>query len=385
MSSEPSLAARIPIAGPSVSDHEVEAVAAAARDGWYGNAGAYARRFEESFADFVGRRFALALPSCTAGLHLSLASLGIGPGDEVVVPDATWIASAAPVDYVGAKPVFADIDPVTWCISPEALRAVTTARTRAVIVVDLYGGMPNIEGIEEVAQERGLAVIEDAAEAIGSRVGVRPAGSFGVTSVFSFHGSKTLTTGEGGMVLTDDQALYEQMAMLRDHGRPPGDKEFFNVAVGYKYRMSDLQAAFGLAQLERVEELIERKRQIFAWYAERLGRTSGLTLNAEPAGVTNSYWMVTVVLDPDLGLSKEDVGRRLREEGIDTRPFFHPLSSLPAYSDRPESVDARARNSVSYRICPFGLNLPSALCLTEEEVDTVCRALLAIVSTSGGT
>jgi perosamine synthetase len=375
---------RIPIAGPWVTDHEVDMVAAAARESWYEDAGSYTQRFEQTFADYVGRRHALALPSCTSAIHLTLAALGIGPGDEVVVPDATWIASSAPIDYVGATPVFADIDPVTWCLSAGSLEAVITDATRAVLVVDLYGGMPDMDRILAIADRRGIAVIEDAAEAVGSKVGDRKAGSFGTTSVFSFHGSKTVTTGEGGMVLTDDGVLQDRMAVLRDHGRVPGDTTFFNREVAYKYRMSDLQAAFGLAQVQRVDELVSRKRQIFSWYRQRLEGSPGIALNAEPEGITNSYWMVTVVLDVDCGITKEELGRRMLELNIDTRPFFHPLSSLPAYSEHSQAKVARERNVVSYRVCPVGVNLPSALNLTEPQVEFVCDALLRIVGERSG-
>jgi len=251
---------RIAIAGPWITEKEISYVADAAANDWYENAGNYVRRFEDAFAGYVGRKFALSLPSCTSGLHLSLLALGVGKGDEVIVPDVTWIASSAPISYVGARPVFVDIDPATWCISTDAVTAAISDRTRAVIAVDLYGSMPDMAALLSVTEAHGVPLIEDAAEAIGSRYAGSLAGSFGETSVFSFHGSKTLTTGEGGMVVTDREDLYERMSMLRDHGRMPGDTSFFNAEVAYKYKMSSLQAALGLAQVERVEELIARKR-----------------------------------------------------------------------------------------------------------------------------
>lgn len=366
---------RIPVAGPSVTAKEIGYVTDAAEHGWYDGAGEYPGRFERAFAAYVGRRYAVSLPSCTSALHLSLAALGIGPGDEVVVPDATWIGSSAAISYVGATPVFADVDPVTWCLDAQSFAEAVTERTRAVIVVDLYGGMPNMDAILRVAGEHGVAVIEDAAEAVGSRWRGILSGSFGVTSVFSFHGSKTLTTGEGGMLVTDDDEVFQRVQVLRDHGRQPGDTTFFNGEVAYKYKMSALQAAFGLAQLERVDELVGMKRQVFAWYNDRLRDVPGVTLNAEPADVTNSYWMSTVVLDPALGVTKQELGRVMKENGIDTRPFFHPLSSLPAYEGVPSARDAEQRNPVTYKLCPYGVNLPSALALREEDVDRVCVAL----------
>ena len=261
---------RIPVAGPSITAREIDYVTDAVKTAWFGEANAYQQRFEAAAAERFQRRFAMALPSCTSALHLALAGLGIGPGDEVIVPELTWIATAAPISYVGAMPVFADVDVESWCLDAAALERCITPRTRAAIVVDLYGNMPDWTALEEVAARRRITLIEDAAEAIGSRYSGRPAGGFGTLSAFSFHGSKTMTTGEGGMLFTDDEALYLRCLQLRNHGSKPGDIMFFNEEIGFKYRMSSLQAALGLAQLERLDELVDRKREIFGWYWDRL-------------------------------------------------------------------------------------------------------------------
>jgi perosamine synthetase len=363
---------RIPIAGPWITDKEVEYVRDAAARGWYGEAEGYTQRFEQAFAAYLGVRHAVALPSCTSAIHLSLAALGIGPGDEVVVPELTWIASAAPVIYVGATPVFADVDAQTWCLSADSLHEALTPRTRAVIPVDLYGGMPDMGALQALARRHGLALVEDAAEAVGSEHHGRRAGAFGTAGAFSFHGSKTLTTGEGGMLVTDDDALWQRVLLLRDHGRAPGGRPFWNTEVAYKYKMSALQAALGLAQLERVEELVERKRLIFSWYRRRLADVEGLVLNAEPAGTRNSYWMVTALFEPRWGLGKEEAMAFLAGRGIDSRPLFYPLSSLPAFRRLEQAERARRRNRVSYDLGPRGINLPSALSLTQEQVSYVC-------------
>ncbi len=370
--------ARIPVAGPSITDLEVEYVARATRTAWYENAGTFNRDFETAFATYVGRRHAVSLPSCTSGIHLALAALGVGPGDEVIVPETTWIASAAPISYVGATPVFADVDPVTWCLSADSFEACISPRTRAVIPVDLYGGMPDMDAVLGVAERHGVAVIEDAAEAIGSEYKGRKAGSFGVTSVFSFHGSKTLTTGEGGMLVSDDDKFVARVQVLRDHGRRPGDNSFFNDEVAFKYKMSALQAALGLAQLERIEELVSMKRRLFDWYAARLANVSALVLNSEPPGVRNSYWMVTAVFPKTAG-GKAEIIRKLASGGIDTRPIFSPLSSLPAFAALSGQVEAQFRNPVAYDVGANGVNLPSALCLEEKDVEVVCRALTEIL------
>ena len=372
--------AQIPVSGPWITAKEVAYVTEAVSTAWYGKANKYHDLFEKNFAAYLGTRFAVCLPSCTSAIHLALLALGVGPGDEVIVPDITWIASAAPISYVGATPVFADINPRTWCLSAAALEECLTPRTRAVIPVDLYGGMPEWQAIRAVADLYGLAVIEDAAEALGSEYHGKKAGSLGDVGVFSFHGSKTLTTGEGGMLVTDRPEIYERVLFLRDHGRRPGDKMFWNTEVAYKYKMSSMQAALGVAQLERIEELVERKRQIFAWYQEELAGVEGLTLNFEAEGTNNTYWMVTAVLAEELGLGKERVMELMQEYGIDCRPFFHPLSSLPAYRHLPAAHEAWIRNPVSYRTSPYGVNLPSGLNLTAAQVRSVSQTLQGILT-----
>ena len=370
---------RIPVAGPSITQKEIDYVTDAVTNAWYGSANVYHDRFEKAFAEYLDVRHAMALPSCTSAIHLSLLAMGVGPGDEVIVPDATWIASAAPITYVGATPVFADIDERTWCLSAESFETCVTPKTKAVIPVALYGNMPDMDSIKDVARRHGIAVVEDAAEAIGSEYKGRKAGSFGDASVFSFHGSKTLTTGEGGMLLTNDEKLFERARFLRDHGRTPGDKMFFNHEVAYKYKMSSMQAALGLAQLERIEELLEQKRRTFKWYEEELRDVEGVTLNYAAPDTKPVYWMITVILDPKFDLPKEQLLENLSERGIDCRPFFHPLSSIPAYRDTEQARLARARNQVSYRISPYGLNLPSALNMTEEKTRIVCATLREIL------
>jgi perosamine synthetase len=374
---------RIPVSGPSITAKERLYVADAVSNAWYEHANVWHERFERAFEEKTGVKHAIALPSCTSALHLSLAALGIGPGDEVIVPDLTWIATAAPVKYVGATPVFADVDPQTWCMSADAFARCITPRTRAVIGVDLYGGFPDWDLIRGVANMRRVSVIEDAAEAVGSTFNGHAAGALGLFGTFSFHGSKTMTTGEGGMLVTSNEALYRRVLVLRDHGRAPGPVTFINDEVAYKYKMSALQAALGLAQLERLDELVEHRRMLFGAYREGLGDIEGLTLNAEPEGVKNSYWMVTAVLDPSWGIDKTQLGARLKERGIDTRPVFNPLSSLPAFASEPDAARARERNTAAYALSPFGINLPTAGCLTRDDVAYVCHAVRGVLHAGG--
>lgn len=370
-----SVKSKIPVAGPSITQREVDYVAEAVRSAWYDNANVFHERFERAFAAHCGRRHAVSLPSCTSALHLALLVFGVGEGDEVIVPDVTWIASAAPVRYVGATPVFADIDAQSWCLSPDTFAAAITSRTKAAIVVDLYGSMPDWDRLIEIAERADIALIEDAAEAIGSRWRQRPAGAFGTMSAFSFHGSKTLTTGEGGMLLLDDEKLLARVMQLRDHGRRPGDIMFLNEEVGWKYKMSAMQAALGLAQLERLEELVKRKREIFLWYSEELANWNEVSLTPDIPGLFNSYWMTTALLDPSLGVDKETLVRLMRERGVDVRPFFYPLSVIPAFRNTPEAARARVENKVAQSLSPYGINLPSALSLDRATVKRVCTAL----------
>lgn len=359
-------------------------MAEAARTAWFANHYAFNERFERAFAEYAGVKHAVSLPHCTAAIHLSLAAAGIGPGDEVIVPDVTWIASVAPVIYVGATPIFADIRRDTWCIDPSSVEKTITPRTRAIIGVDLYGSMADWHELQRIAKKHNLFLVEDAAESLGSEYGGRKAGALGDIGVFSFHGSKTLTTGEGGMLVTDDDHLHRRVMTLRDHGRPPGDKLFLNSEVGFKYKMSALQAAFGLGQIERVEELISRKREIFSWYESHLGGANGITLNAEPTGTKNSYWMVTVILDPALGLDKFALMSALAERKIDTRPFFSPLSSLPAFADYKASSDYMPERPAGAEVARYGVNLPSGYHMDEEKVEIVSSAVKEIIASARG-
>ena len=370
---------RIPVAGPSITKLEIDYVTDAAANSWGENANVYYEKFHRTFAEFVGVKNAVSLPSCTSALHLSLAALGVGPGDEVIVPDVTWIASSAPVTYVGATPVFADIDPETWCISAKGIEECLTSKTKAIIPVELYGSMPDWDAIHDIARANNLFVVEDAAEALGSQYKGKAAGSLGATGCFSFHGSKTMTTNEGGMIVTDDDDLFKRILFLRDHGRIPGDVSFVNAEVAFKYKMSAMQAAMGLAQIERGQELVDGKREIFNWYAEELGDIDGIKLNAEPVGVVNSYWMTTVIVDPKYGMDKFILMEKMKQEGVDTRPFFSPLSSIPAYADTEEARVASKRNVNAYAVSGAGINLPSGLQLTRDDISTVCDALKRIL------
>lgn len=362
---------------PSITDLETQYATDAAANGWGERCYEYIEKFEKGFAQHLGVKHAIATSSCTGALHMGLAALGIGPGDEVIIPDTGWIATAAPVVHLGAKPVFVDVLEDSWCIDPAQVEAAITSRTKAIIPVHLYGNLCELEALVRIAAQHGLALIEDAAEAIGSTYHGRRAGSVGKFATFSFHGTKTITTGEGGMFVTDDTALYEQVLTLSNHGRNRTQRrQFWPDVVGYKYKMSNLQAAIGCAQVERIDELIARKREIFNAYAERFSAVAGLSMNPEPPHTTNGAWMPTVVFDRSLAVTREELQQAFTAENIDARVFFWPLSSLPMFEPRPENV-------VSWDLPTRSINLPSFHDMTANELNRVADTLLAIAARAG--
>jgi perosamine synthetase len=369
-------ASEVHMSGPWVTSLETDMVVDAMENGWYGkDAYTYCETFEAEFATYTDRKYALMTPNCTTAIHLLLAGLGVGPGDEVIAPECTWIASVAPVTYTGATLVFCDIDPQTWCVTAEAIIEKITPRTKAVIAVDLYGNMPDWPEVQRLCDERGIAVIEDSAEALGSSLDGTIAGKFGIGSVFSFHRTKTITTGEGGMLTLDDDALFERCKLLRDHGRAPG--EWYNDIVGFKYMPFNVQAAMGLGQLRRVDELVGKKRWILEQYRDRLSKVGGLLLNTEPRDGCNGAWCTTVVFDRSYGISKMAAMAAMTKANIPARPFFFPLSFLPAFGGTEKT--GRAQNPVSYDVSERGICLPSALNMTEDGIATVCDVVFKLI------
>lgn len=365
------------MAGPEVTAADIDIVVDALRHGWYEHAYDYVETFEQEFAAYHQRRFALMTPNCTSAIHLLLAGLGIGPGDEVIVPECTWIASMAPITYTGATPVFCDIDPATWCLNADTARRAISERTKAILAVDLYGNMPDMHALQQVADDYAIPLLEDAAEAVGSVLhGVR-AGKFGTASVFSFHRTKTITTGEGGMLLIDDEGLFERCRFLRDHGRVSG--QTYRIAeIAFKYMPFNIQAALGHAQFLRIEELVSKKRSILSQYRARLGCVPGLHLNPEPERGRNGAWCSTLVFAPDLGLRAEQAMEFLRRRGYPTRPFFYPLSSLAACAHlRP--LDVQDKHPTAYDVSSRGINLPSALNTTEAQIEGLCAAIALLL------
>lgn len=359
---------RIHYAKPSITELEVRYATDAATNGWGERCYDYIHRFEAGFREHLGVKYAISTSSCTGALHMGLAALGVGPGDEVILGDINWIASAAPITYLGARPVLVDVLPDTWCLDPACVEAALTPRTKAIIAVHLYGNLCDMEALREIGARHGIPVVEDAAEAIGSSWNGQRAGAIGAFGVFSFHGTKTITTGEGGMFVTSDPALYEKVLALANHGRTRTQpRQFWPETIGFKYKMSNVQAAIGCAQLERIDELIAAKRRVFRYYQES-ARGLALSMNPELPDTVNGYWMPTIVADAGIAFDREALISDFNANGIDGRVFFWPLSELPPFDRRPQNAVARS-------LSPRGVNLPSYHDLTDAEMDRVIASI----------
>ena len=362
------------MAGPSVTDKDLEYVLDATKDGWYGEkAYHYVEKFEKEFAMYHSRKYALMTPNCTSALHLILAGLNIKDNDEVIVPDCTWIGSVAGITYQRAKTVFADIDENNWCICPKSLENNINEKTKAVITVDLYGNMPNYDKIIEICNKYKIHLIEDAAEALGAKFKEKKAGSFGIGSTFSFHRTKTITTGEGGMLLLDDLDLFKRCKFLRDHGRQPGT--YFNTEVTFKYMPFNLQAALGYAQFLRIDELVSKKRWILHKFKEKLSHVPDIKLNEENKDVYNGAWATSLVFGKTHKISKDFALQEIPKHGFPVRPFFYPLSSLPAFNKK----HMKKNNPVAYDVSSRAINLPCALNLTEKNINDYSNAILKLL------
>jgi perosamine synthetase len=355
-------------AGPSVTDLELKYTSDAVKNGWNENWNGYLNQFESKFANIIGAKYAVSTSSGTGALHLSLLALGIGVGDEVIIPDLTWVATAHAIKYTGANPVFVDVDPETWTIDPDKIIPAINKRTKAIMPVHLYGHPCNMESIMSIANEFNLYVVEDAAPAVGAMSGNKYVGSFGEFGVFSFQGAKMVVTGEGGMIVSNDKSLIEVVRRIGDHGRAPKEgNPFWIDCIGFKYKMSNLQAAFGLAQIERLDELIMKKRTIFEWYKDRLKNIDGLQLNTEADWAKSIYWMPSICLNGDFPITRDQLANALKGDLIDTRPVFPKVSAMKMWNDQDNPIATNISNNA--------LNLPGGHNLREEIVDYICRSI----------
>ena len=353
-----------PVSQPSIGEKELAYVSDAVKSGWVSSIGRYIELFETMFAKFCGTEYALAVSNGTTGLHLALVSAGISRGDEVIIPDLTFIATANAVTYTGATVVPVDIDANTLCLDMSSVERAITARTRAIIPVHLYGHPARMDRLMTIAKERGIVILEDAAEAHGAEFKGRRVGSFGDFGIFSFYGNKVITSGEGGMLTTSNRELYLQAKLLRDHAMS-AEKRYWHTQVGFNYRITNLQAALAVAQMERIDEFLAKRRQIMDWYRNRLGHLPGLRLNYEEPGTRNVYWMICLEVTGMTETDRAAFMGRLREAGVDTRPYFYPVSDMPMY--------ARAVTPVAHDVSVRGINLPCYTDLSESDVDQICR------------
>jgi len=361
---------RIAYTKPSITELEIGYATDAARNGWGEYCYDYIHRFERLFREHLGSDCAIATSSATGALHMGMAAMGVGPRDEVILADTNWIASVAPVVHLGATPVFVDVLSDTWCLDPAAVERAVTPRTRAILAVHLYGNLCDMDLLRAIGERHGIPVIEDAAEGLGSVWHGSKAGTMGAFGAFSFHGSKTVTTGEGGMFVTSDPALYEKVLTLSNHGRARGQtKQFWPDLLGFKYKISNLQAAIGCGQIERIDELTQRKRAILARYRDLLDDVEGVSMNPEPPGTINGAWMPTVVFDKACGVSRESLQGAFAADNIDARVFFSPLSGLPMFTPVPANTNA-------WEIPGRAINLPSYHDMSDQEQDRVVAVLL---------
>lgn len=366
----------IPVSEPLLDGNEKRYVLDALDSNWISSSGKYLTAFEETFARFCGASHGVACINGTAAIHLALAALKIGPGDEVIAPDFNLIVAANMIHLTGARAVFVDVDRATWCLDPARIEEKITPKTRAILVVHMYGHPADMPAILEIAGRRKLRVIEDGAQAHGSEVNGRRVGALGDAGCFSFYSNKNLTTGEGGMVVTRDAGLAERCRLLRNQAFTA--TRFHHEEMGFNYRLTNLQAAIGLAQVERAEEKIELRRRVARVYTGLLQGTADLTLPPEAPWARSTFWMYGILIGPRFGRSRDEVMKLLAERGIETRAFFHPMHRQPMFRGQvagefPVSADLGER----------GLYLPSGLGLTRDQQERVVKTLLDLRASSG--
>jgi len=365
----------INIASPLLSGNELAYVTDCLKTNWISSQGKYVRQFESFFSELHSGFNSLAVSNGTVALHLALEALNVGEGDEVIVPDLTFAASINAILYTRATPVLVDIDPVSLNIDTKKIESLITSKTKAIMPVHLYGNPCNMDDIVAIARKNKLFIIEDCAEALGSLYKGKPVGTFGDVATFSFYGNKTITTGEGGMVLFKDQKVADRAAMLRDHGMRK-TKRYWHDEVGYNYRLTNIQAAIGVAQLERLNEFVVAKRNIAHYYNNCLKDCGFFQLPQELDNTFNSYWLYTVIVKDTAPFSRNDIMTFLDQLGIETRPVFYPAHEMPPY----EKYGKKDELIISKKISSSGISLPSSVSLTNNELERVCEAIKKFIN-----
>lgn len=367
----------IPVNEPIIAKNALIYVSDCIKTGWISSAGSYIQSFEEQFAKFLGVKYAITTTSGTTALHLALATLNIGKGDEVILPSHTMFACAAAIAYTGAKPVLVDVEKDTWNIKVADIEKKITKKTKVIMPVHIYGHPVDMNPLIELAKKYRLAIVEDAAEAHGAEYKNKKVGSFGLISCFSFYGNKIITTGEGGMVVTNNKQLAERARRLKDLAHSQ-KKRFLHDEIGFNYRMTNMQAGLGLAQLEEVSSFIDKKRQMANLYSKLLSKIEGLTLPVEKKWAKNVYWMYGIIVEESFGMDRDTLQKKLNEEGVDTRTFFIPLHRQPALTNLGLFKKEQNDYPISDNIANKGLYLPSGLAITEKQIKKVALTIANI-------
>ena len=373
---------RITSAGPSITKAEIDLVTAAVTDGWGAKMSWYIEEFTKEFSAYIGIQYTLPVAHCTDAIHLAMLALEIGSGDEVIVPDLTWVASASPTLYVGATPVFADVDPVSFCLTAASLEKCVTTKTKAVVVVDLLGNMPEWNEILEVCKRHNIKIIEDAAESIGATYEGKNAGTFGDISLFSFNATKLIQSGQGGALCTNNPLLFQKAKLHSHHGidKSINGRYYWSSVLGYNYNWTNIQAALALAQLRRIDELINYKVWLYEEYKKGLTGIEGIQLSAAKPNVFCTRWINTVIVDPKFGMDKEVLIEKFSHFDIDMRPLFYPISDMPPFKPFTGGRNMEVVTPVSHGLSRYGVCLPNGNNLTADDVLRICKAFGEILN-----
>lgn len=363
---------KIAFAGPSITQKEVDYAVDAVKNGFYETYDQHTRKLEKAICDYLGVRFSIATHCCTLALHLACSTLDLKPGEEVICTDFSWVATAYSISYTGATPVFVDIDPDTWCINPSAIRPAITKNTKAIMLVHTFGHPARMDEIMAIAQENNLRVIEDAAPSLGAEFKGQKTGTFGDIGCFSFQGAKIAVSGEGGILVTNNETLYKRASLLASMGRTDSQAVFWSDMLGYQYTIANLTASLALAQVERIEELLAIKRKIFNWYDERLGDIPGIKMIREQANCKSNYCYPSILLEDSIHADRDTILRKLRELNVHCRPGFPQMSRFPVFTQRFPTPNTK-------KVAERGICLASAANLDEEDIDFVCRNLIKFI------
>jgi len=364
---------RIPICEPKLGEKELEYVIECVKSNWISSRGKYIEQFEEKFSKYVGAKYGVAVTSGTTALHLALVSAGIGKGDEVIIPTFTTVATANPIIYANATPVLVDAELSTWNINVDKIQERISKKAKAIMVVHIYGHPVNMDPVLKIAKEYDLYVIEDAAEAHGAEYKGKRVGALGDVGAFSFYANKIITTGEGGMVVTNNEEIAEKAKTLRDLAYGKGERRFLHSDIGFNYRMTNLQAAIGVAQMDKIDQSVETRRRNAHLYNSLLKDREGITLPPEAPWAKNVYWMYSILVEDLFGISRDELMARLRKKGVDTRPFFFPIHIQPPYHKKFE----REQYPVAEEISRRGVNLPSGNGLEKEQIEYIVDCIIS--------